>query len=238
MIKRILYIEGIPAVLWGPKSNHVFIAVHGDQSNKEDDIIKLFAEVAVNKGYQVLSFDLPEHGDRKIERTLCTAQNSVKDLVKIVNYVSYQAVKISVFGCSIGAYFSMLAYKDELIQQALFLSPVVDMKRIIFNMMMWFNISEERLKKDQKVVTPIKTLYWDYYEYVLIHPLQWHSPTKILYGAKDELCEEDFINQFVEKTSSELTILEEGEHFFHSQEQLTFFEKWLERSINGLKPSK
>lgn len=43
----------------------IFIAVHGNMSNKEDAVIQILAEEADRKGYQVLSFDLPEHGERK-----------------------------------------------------------------------------------------------------------------------------------------------------------------------------
>lgn len=66
------------------KSNKVFIAVHGNMSNKEDEVIKILAENVVSKGYQLLSFDLPEHGERK-ENTnyLCKVQNCVKDLNSI-----------------------------------------------------------------------------------------------------------------------------------------------------------
>lgn len=63
-IKRIK-INDIPSIIWGEKSNKVFIAVHGNMSNKEDEVIKILAENVVSKGYQLLSFDLPEHGERK-----------------------------------------------------------------------------------------------------------------------------------------------------------------------------
>ena len=59
-------INDIPSIIWGEKSNKVFIAVHGNMSNKEDEIIKILAEKVVIKGYQVLSFDLPEHGEIQI----------------------------------------------------------------------------------------------------------------------------------------------------------------------------
>ena len=87
MIKKKLIIEGIPAVLWGKDSNKIFMAVHGNMSHKEDDIIVKFAEKAVNSGYQVLSFDLPEHGERKDEGTPCKVQNCVKELIIMMNYV-------------------------------------------------------------------------------------------------------------------------------------------------------
>ncbi len=54
-------INNIPSIICGEKSNKVFIAVHGNMSNKEDEVIKILAEKATSKGYQVLSFDLPEY---------------------------------------------------------------------------------------------------------------------------------------------------------------------------------
>lgn len=44
----------------------IFIAVHGNMSNKEDAVIQILAEEADRKGYQVLSFDLPEHGEERM----------------------------------------------------------------------------------------------------------------------------------------------------------------------------
>ena len=43
-------INDIPAIIWGEKSNKVFIAVHGNMSNKEDEVIKILAEKVTAKG--------------------------------------------------------------------------------------------------------------------------------------------------------------------------------------------
>ena len=133
-IKRIK-INDIPSIIWGEKSNKVFIAVHGNMSNKEDEVIKILAENVVSKGYQLLSFDLPEHGERK-ENTnyLCKVQNCVKDLNSIMEYTKENYNEVNLWACSMGAYFSLLAYKNEKIKQCVFLSPVVNMKTIIDNM--------------------------------------------------------------------------------------------------------
>ena len=233
MIKRYFEIENIPAILWGETSNNIFIVIHGNMSNKEDDVIEIFAKQAIKLGYQVLSFDLPEHGERAKESTPCKVQNCIKELALVMNYTKENWRNISLFACSMGAYFSLLEYKDEVINQALFLSPVVNMKRIIKNMMKWFNIDEQYLKNEQTVKTPIgQNLYWDYYCYVKEHPVdKWNMPTSILYGAKDDLCEEDTILNFVKRFNCNLTVMDKGEHYFHTQEQLNFFEKWLESSI-------
>jgi len=233
MLKNRVKINNIPAVLWGMESEKVVIAVHGNMSNKEDVPIEIFAENACNKGYQVLSFDLPEHGDRKSESTLCKVQFCVNDLLEVMEYADSRWSKISLFANSMGAYFSLLAYKDMPLEKAWFLSPVVDMRRIIENMMLWFQISEEDLKREQTISTPIgQNLYWDYYSYVIEHPIEkWRVPTCILYGSKDELCEYDTISKFADQFSCKLRIENDAEHYFYNKEQLETLEDWLQQEI-------
>lgn len=233
MIKQKLTVEGIPAVLWGKESKKVFIAVHGNMSHKEDIIIMKFAEKAVSSGYQVLSFDLPEHGDRKNEDTLCKVQECVSELTAIINYIKERYENVSLFACSMGAYFSLMAYKNEKLSQSLFLSPVVNMGKIIDNMMLWFDISEERLEKEKEIMTPIgQKLYWDYYCYVRSHLVTvWDIPTSILYGSKDDVCEYETILHFTEIFHCNLYIMDNSGHFFHTNEQLEFFDNWLDKSI-------
>ncbi|MDR0896280.1 MAG: alpha/beta hydrolase [Oscillospiraceae bacterium] len=123
MHQQHLSIENIPALLWGQPGQTLWIAVHGDQSSKADLVIALLAEAAVARGDAVLSFDLPEHGDRKGSPQPCTPQNCTKDLQTIYSYGSNLADTINLFGCSIGAYFAMLAYRDAPINRALFCPP-------------------------------------------------------------------------------------------------------------------
>jgi alpha-beta hydrolase superfamily lysophospholipase len=233
MKKQDFKLKGIPAVLWGDKSDKIFIAVHGNMSNKTDNIIAEFAKTASEYGYQVLSFDLPEHGDRKNENIPCKVQNCVKDLTEIINYVKESSKKISLFACSMGAYFSLLAYKEEKLDQSLFLSPVVNMEKIIENMMLWSGVSKERLEKEKEIMTPMgQMLYWDYYCYVKSHPVsEWHSPTAILYGSKDEICEFSEVSRFSEKFNCNFQIMDNGEHYFHTEEQIKFFTDWVNKLI-------
>lgn len=234
MIKKELKIKGIPAILLGNQSDKLFIAVHGNMSNKADDVMIAFADEACQKGYQVISFDLPEHGERKNEATPCKVQYCVEDLAVIMDYAKKQWNDISIFACSMGAYFSLLAYKGDVLKQCLFLSPVVNMERIINNMMSWFNISEDRLKEEKEIETPIgQKLYWDYYTYVKDHPVHvWDKPTSILYGSKDDLCEFDVVSMFANQFKCDLVVMEDGEHYFHTDEQLDFFRQWLKDQID------
>lgn len=233
MIKHDLMIDNIPAVLWGEDSSKLYVAVHGNMSHKTDTPISILAEETIPLGYQVLSFDMPQHGDRKDEPVPCKVQNCVSDLLKIMDYARTKATDISLFACSMGAYFSLLAYKEMPLQKCLFLSPVVNMERIIDNLMTWFNISKKQLETEKEIPTPVgQTLYWDYYCYVKDNPVvRWDIPTAILYGKEDKLCEFDFVNSFAKEFNCSLKVMENGEHFFHIPEQLNYYRQWLTEHI-------
>ena len=232
-IKKIS-MKNIPSIIWGERSNKVYIAVHGNMSNKEDTVIKILAEKAIPKGYQVLSFDLPEHGERKADKNyLCKVQNCIEDLNKVIEYAKLNFDEINLWACSMGAYFSLLAYKNENIKKCLFLSPVVNMKVIIDNMMLWSNTTEEDLKLKQEIKTDFgQTLYWDYYKYVKDNPItSWNKYSFILYGSNDNMQDQKIIQEFTNNFGCKLSVLETGEHFFHTEEQLNYYSKWLDKNI-------
>lgn len=228
-------IPAIPAILWSPQTTPetqtLYLAIHGDQSHKEDAAITIFAQAAAARGHRTLSFDLPAHGDRQADPRPCKVQEATEDLTQILRYARTLAPKISLFACSIGAYFALQAYAKESLQKALFLSPLVDMQRMIENMMHWFDITPARLQDEQQIETPIQPLYWDYYQYVLSHPVEWHTPTAILCGENDTVVQRDTIDAFVQRTGASLTVQPGGEHYFHTAPQLAFFQSWAEESL-------
>jgi hypothetical protein len=59
MKKAEIKIGNIPALLYGANSKKLYIFVHGRCSNKEE--AENFSIIATENGYQVISFDLPEH---------------------------------------------------------------------------------------------------------------------------------------------------------------------------------
>lgn len=219
----------IPAILWGTPSTKLLIEVHGNCSNKEDTVISILARIAVAKGYQVLSFDLPMHGERTGDEYACIPEHCVSDPTAVYAYAKSLSSDISLFACSMGAYFSLLAYHDLDIKQSLFLSPVVNMKRIIQNMMTGFHVSAARLESEQQIQLPIgQTLDWDYYCQVKNNPIcfGWTMPTTILYGLEDDLCEWNEISSFAARYQVPVTALEHGGHYFHTTAQLLAFEEW------------
>jgi hypothetical protein len=69
-------------MIWGEKSENLYIHVHGKMSSKE--YAEDFAKIANSKGIQTLSFDLPEHGERKDNDYRCDIWNGMRDLSAIV----------------------------------------------------------------------------------------------------------------------------------------------------------
>lgn len=151
----------------------------------------------------------------------------------VIEYAQSLTPNLSIFACSMGAFFSLTAFKDLQIQKCLFLSPIVDMERIIKNMMQWHQVSEERLEAEGEIQIPNKQpLYWDDYCTVKENPVvKWNAPTAILYGSGDVLCEPDVVKAFVNCFHCDLQIFEQGEHFFHTSPQLDFFRSWVKAKI-------
>lgn len=220
-------ISGIPALIWGPPSERAYLCVHGKMSSKES--AAGIAEVAVPRGYQVISFDLPQHGERIGEGDRCDIFNGIRDLTLIGEYVFARWKKVSLYACSLGACFSLNAYRSRSFEKCLFQSPVLDMEYLIRQMFVWFDITEERLEKEKEIDTPIDLMCWDYFQYVLSHPVSaWDSPTEILYGGKDQLQSLFVIQDFASRFGAHITLAENSEHPFMSEADLPIVQKWLQ----------
>ena len=134
---------------------------------------------------------------------------------------------------SIGAFFSMNAGIGHLLRKAYFISPIVNMEKLITDMMQWANVTEAELKSKGVIHTAFgEDLSWEYLCYVRNHPIGWKVPTSILYGSRDNLTSFETISDFAEKHSATLTVMESGEHWFHTEAQMRFLDEWI-RSCEG-----
>ena len=132
---------------------------------------------------------------------------------------------------SIGAYFSMCAGIGHLISRAYFISPIVDMERLILDMMSWADVTEKELEERGVIPTSFgEDLSWKYLCYVRENSVCWTVPTRILYGSRDNLTSYETISAFAKTYGAELTVMEEGEHWFHTDDQMQFMDNWI---ING-----
>ena len=135
---------------------------------------------------------------------------------------------ITLIANSIGAFFSMNAGIDAMIRSAFFISPIVDMEKLILNMMSWANITENELEEKGVISTSFgEDLSWEYLRYIREHPVCWSVPTKILYGSQDNLTSYETMSVFAKTHDAELTVMEEGEHWFHTDEQMRFLDNWI-----------
>ena len=133
---------------------------------------------------------------------------------------------------SIGAFFSMNALAEKKISKALFISPIVNMEKLIADMMTWANVTEDELCSKKEISTDFgETLSWEYLCYVREHPIKWNIPTCILYGANDNLTSIETVSEFAEKTGAILTVMNDGEHWFHTDEQMAFLDNWIRNSM-------
>ena len=133
---------------------------------------------------------------------------------------------------SIGAFFSMHALAEKKISKALFISPISNMEKLITNMMIWSNVTEEELCRKKEISTGFgETLSWEYLCYVRKHPIKWNIPTCILYGANDNLTSLETVSEFAEQIGASLTVMNDGEHWFHTNEQMEFLDNWIRNSI-------
>lgn len=142
--------------------------------------------------------------------------------------------RVILVGNSIGAYFAMDALADRRVDRAYWISPIVDMEALILGMMQWANVSEQALREKGEIPTDFgETLSWDVLCYVRSHPIRWSAPTRILYGAKDSMTSRKTMTAFAKRHAAPLTVMEDGEHWFHTPEQMTFLDGWI-REGEGL----
>ena len=157
----------------------------------------------------------------------------VQDQIK---YVYDQAQKkydhILIIANSIGAYFAMHTLQNCKIEKALFISPVLDMERLILDLMSLAEVSEKELSEKGEIPTDFgESLSWDYLCFVRDNPITWDIPTDILYAEKDALVSRQTVDLFVEGHHANLTIMENGEHWFHTDEQLAFLDRWMKQAL-------
>ena len=133
---------------------------------------------------------------------------------------------------SIGAFFSMSALSDKRIDLALLISPIVNMERLIMDMMMWAKVTEDELQRKKEITTEFgETLSWEYLSYVRKQPITWKIPTHILYGEKDNLTSMETMSEFAKSVGATITVMEGGEHWFHTAEQMEFLDAWIKKVI-------
>lgn len=156
-----------------------------------------------------------------------SAKTEFSDKIAVLRANYDQIFLISV---SIGAYFSMSADISDSIRRAWLISPIVDMERLILSILSWAGETEEALQARKIIPTTFgEDLSWEYLQYVRSHPIQWRAPTEILYGSTDSLQSIETIRTFARCFRAGVTVMEGGEHWFHTAKQMKFLDDWIRR---------
>lgn len=157
-----------------------------------------------------------------------TPWDTGQEIHAAVEDLQHKSENVILIANSIGAFFSMNAGIEDIIKKAYFISPMVDMEKLIMDMMRWANVTEQELKSKGTIHTDFgEDLSWEYLCYVRSHPIEWKVPTHILYGSNDHLMSIETITDFANKHNATLTIMKDGEHWFHTDEQMMFLDNWI-----------
>lgn len=195
------------------------IYIHGKGGSADE---ALYYKKFFNDDCEVLGFDytseLPWQADEEFQNYFDSIIPNYNEILLIAN--------------SIGAYFSMLSLSEKPIKKALFVSPIVDMENIILHMMKRAKISEEKLRLKKVINIQFgEPLSWEYLSFVRKNPIAWNIPTGILYGKKDDMTSLETMTNFANKIHADLTVFDNGEHWFHTEEQMNFLDTWFRRFV-------
>ncbi|WP_298053073.1 alpha/beta hydrolase [uncultured Campylobacter sp.] len=238
MQKSAIEIRGVPAAVWRNRSEKVYIYAHGQCGSKDD--AELLASVVCEQGRQVISFDLPGHGQRRHEPASCESifydpRHTIFEFHEILSYAKKRWDEIALFAVSLGAWLDLQSFRDKKLSDCLFVSPILDMKYVISNIMRRAGVSEERLKQERMILTPVgQPLFWEYWSFVLNNPItKWKTPSRILYAENDDMMPLCIVRNFAQKFDCDLSVMKNGEHWFHTPQQLDYLRRWIKSAVEN-----
>ena len=188
--------------------------IHGKGGNAQE--AEQFKDCCL--GYDIHGINLVAFTPWETSEQIQNAYNELKEIYDVVYLIAN----------SIGAYLSMYALQECEIENAFLISPILDMEKLILDMMKWANVSEEQLKRECEIETEFgETLSWDYLNFTRDNLVEWDCETSILYGENDNMTSRKTVNKFAETHNAILTVMKNGEHWFHTPEQMVFLCSWL-----------
>ena len=122
---------------------NVMIYIHGKGGSVEE--AKYYRKF-FNEDFDIIGFDYKSEKpwDAKIE------------FVNYFDSIIPRYNKTILIANSIGAYFSLISLADKKITKAMLISPIVDMERLILDMMLPANVSEEELSIKKEIETSLE----------------------------------------------------------------------------------
>ena len=96
-------VEGVPSKLYRAENAHgTVLAVHGFGGSKESGAIEGLAQRVCDKGLNVLTFDLPAHGERTEPSEELNAPRCIKEMLALEKYAKSLGGELYAFATSFG----------------------------------------------------------------------------------------------------------------------------------------
>lgn len=225
MKKHERILSGLPAVRYGEKTGRALFYIHGKYGCKEE--AGGIAAFLCPAGYTVIAVDLPAKGD-------CLPWEIVPVLEEIIAGLRAEYAFLAILGISIGAYFTLLTGSVSRADRLLLLSPVVDMASLIGGMMKEAGIGEEELKEKRTIATGSgDILSYDYLTFARSHA-EYSLPSfvSVLTAENDPLSPPGTVKAFAGRYGVHSVLFPEGEHWFHTGEELRARDLWIRDSLD------
>ena len=226
MMKREAFNIGqMPVSLYGEAAQRAFIFVHGLCGSAEEGL--RFAEIVAPHGWQVLAVNLPEHGGRA-DGVRLLPWTAIPELQAVLDYAQARWTQLAVRATSIGAWLSLHAFRGAKLEMCLLNSPLTDMENMIRSMMGQAGVTEDQLRAAGEIPTEAgQLLSWEYLCWVRRHPVQpICKNTGILYASGDAVIPRETVERFSKDGACSLTVMDGGEHWFHTPGQLAVLAAW------------
>ncbi len=198
------------------------IVVHGFASSKESPTVEMLMRKLPAKGFGVVAFDLPAHGDSPADGEMLNVENCVADMKAVEDFTAenFPKAEICYFGSSFGAYITMtyLTERRTRGERAFFRSAAVNMSDYFDEL----NDTEKKELSDngyfmlEDDVRPVKITE------SFLRSLKENDPRedfarrgltlRMIHGSCDEDIAYDEAVKFAEKYDIELVTVEGGDH--------------------------
>ena len=218
-------LDGIPALRWGEPGGRAVVGVHGQFSNKLDPVMAQCGEVIASRGDQLITFDLPTHGDRRDDKVF-NAMVTSPEVRAFAQLARSQSTEVGLLASSIGAYFSLCDTPTGTFERAWLVSPLIDLEYYIRDVMAEYSVTDEQLEAETVIDTPRAVLEWPYLRFVEEHPARLDIPSWTIRGDQDEVVPLDALSRFVSAPGVELVQIEGGQHFLGQPPHLETVVAW------------
>lgn len=222
-----LLLDGVPALRWGKPGGRAVVGVHGQFSNKHDPVMARCGDVIASWGDQLITFDLPAHGDRQDDKAF-TPMDASPEVRAFARLARSQSTEVSLLANSIGAYFSLCDTPAGTFERAWMVSPLLDLEYYIRDIMAEYSVTDEQLEAQTVIDTPRGVLERSYLRFVEEHPARLNAPSWMIRGDQDEMVPLNALSRFVGAPGVELVQVEGGQHFLGQPPHLDTVVAWFE----------